>query len=227
MKKLWIGSFLLLVFLTTHFGAFSDLAASHWAYDSVMSLTQLGIISGMPDGTFRGNDPMTRYQSAVAMKRILDYTIAQTGDGVHIPTDLLGRLAELENLVNQSLNAVQKAGEDYRYIMKRLETTAGLPVVSGYEYEDLDRLVGEILEVKWDAKDIEGAMSQTNDKIEQLKLTDQELLNRLDKQAVQNSEIDSQLVALNSKVTTYQWVAVSSAIIAIGSFIMAGYVLLK
>jgi len=219
---------ILLVYLTTHFCAFSDLASSHWAYESVMSLTQLGIISGMPDGTFKGNDPMTRYQSAVAMKRILDYTSTQTGGSTQIPSDLFERLSELENLVNQSLNAVQKAGEDYRQIMKKLEQTTGIPDAGGgYEYEELDRLVEEILEVKWDAKNIEADLAQTHDEIEQLKGSNQDMLNRLDEQAVHNREMNLQLAALNLKTTRYQWVAVCSAIIAAGSFLMAGYVLLK
>ncbi|HPF16247.1 MAG TPA: S-layer homology domain-containing protein [Thermotogota bacterium] len=228
MKKVWISSLILLVYLTTHFCAFSDLASSHWAYESVMSLTQLGIISGMPDGTFKGNDPMTRYQSAVAMKRILDYTSTQTGGSTQIPSDLFERLSELENLVNQSLNAVQKAGEDYRQIMKKLEQTTGIPDAGGgYEYEELDRLVEEILEVKWDAKNIEADLAQTHDEIEQLKGSNQDMLNRLDEQAVHNREMNLQLAALNLKTTRYQWVAVCSAIIAAGSFLMAGYVLLK
>jgi len=193
-----------------------------------MSLTQLGIISGMPDGTFKGNDPMTRYQSAVAMKRILDYTSTQTGGSTQIPSDLFERLSELENLVNQSLNAVQKAGEDYRQIMKKLEQTTGIPDAGGgYEYEELDRLVEEILEVKWDAKNIEADLAQTHDEIEQLKGSNQDMLNRLDEQAVHNREMNLQLAALNLKTTRYQWVAVCSAIIAAGSFLMAGYVLLK
>src|SRR6056297_4323738 len=108
MKKSLGMLFVLIMGLSICLAAFSDLAATHWAYDSVMRLTELGIISGLPDGTFRGNEPMTRYQSAVALKRILDYVSHQTGTHTQYPSDLQQRLTELESLVNHSLNAVQK-----------------------------------------------------------------------------------------------------------------------
>ena len=44
----------------------------HWAYDAVQELVDQGIIIGYPDGTFKGNRAMTRYEFAIAISRLLD-----------------------------------------------------------------------------------------------------------------------------------------------------------
>lgn len=44
---------------------FSDVPAGHWAYDAVKQLSADGIIEGYKDGTFRGQNTITRYEMAV------------------------------------------------------------------------------------------------------------------------------------------------------------------
>lgn len=51
---------------------FTDLPADHWAYDSVQRLIQKGILSGYPDGSFRGRNLVTRYALAVALAKALE-----------------------------------------------------------------------------------------------------------------------------------------------------------
>ncbi|MBR2143362.1 putative porin [Anaerovibrio sp.] len=43
---------------------FSDVPADHWAYDAVSQLQEDGVVNGYVDGTFRGNQLMTRYEMA-------------------------------------------------------------------------------------------------------------------------------------------------------------------
>ncbi len=43
---------------------FSDVDPSSWAYQSVEQLASAGIINGYPDGTFKGNKDITRYEMA-------------------------------------------------------------------------------------------------------------------------------------------------------------------
>lgn len=50
---------------------FSDVPAGHWAKDAVDRITQCGLIQGFPDGTFRGNENLTRYQAALIFHRLL------------------------------------------------------------------------------------------------------------------------------------------------------------
>ena len=51
---------------------FPDIPAGHWAGDAVSRIADLGIVTGFPDGTFRGNESFTRYQAALVISRLLD-----------------------------------------------------------------------------------------------------------------------------------------------------------
>ncbi|MDD2714312.1 MAG: S-layer homology domain-containing protein [Candidatus Wallbacteria bacterium] len=51
---------------------FSDVKFNHWAYDAVTQLSAKGIITGYPDGTFKGNKAVTRYDMAVIIARLLE-----------------------------------------------------------------------------------------------------------------------------------------------------------
>lgn len=49
-------------------GDFVDVAPTHWAYNAVNNLAEsYGCLAGYPDGTFRGDDLVTRYEFAAAM----------------------------------------------------------------------------------------------------------------------------------------------------------------
>ncbi len=50
---------------------FMDVPLNHWAYDAVGQLAARGILSGYPDGTYKGNQPTTRYEMASAVARAL------------------------------------------------------------------------------------------------------------------------------------------------------------
>jgi hypothetical protein len=50
---------------------FMDVPMNSWAYDAVSQLSSQGVISGYPDGTFKGNQPMTRYEMASIVARAL------------------------------------------------------------------------------------------------------------------------------------------------------------
>jgi len=49
---------------------YKDVSQSHWAYEAVEFLSNLGIITGFPDGTYRGNEAATRFQVATLMYRL-------------------------------------------------------------------------------------------------------------------------------------------------------------
>ena len=52
--------------VTTAFAAnpFSDVTPDSWAYQAVSQLAQAGIVNGYPDGTFKGQNNITRYEMA-------------------------------------------------------------------------------------------------------------------------------------------------------------------
>ncbi len=51
-------------------GAFSDVPSDHWAYAAVNELAADGLVIGYPDGLYKGNRAMTRYEFAMAISRI-------------------------------------------------------------------------------------------------------------------------------------------------------------
>jgi hypothetical protein len=51
--------------------AFPDVPFNHWAYEAIQRLAELGILEGFPDGKFKGNQPMTRYEMAVLVARAI------------------------------------------------------------------------------------------------------------------------------------------------------------
>lgn len=51
--------------------AFSDVPQSHWAYTYVKSLADRGYLKGYPDGEFKGNLAMSRYEYAAIIYRAL------------------------------------------------------------------------------------------------------------------------------------------------------------
>ena len=48
---------------------FPDVASNHWAYNEIAQLHGNGIIEGYPDGTFKGDRMMTRYEFAMMVYR--------------------------------------------------------------------------------------------------------------------------------------------------------------
>jgi hypothetical protein len=54
-------------------GIFSDLTASHWAYNSIMELVKEKVLGGYPDGTFKPGNPVTRAEFAKFMVYGLGY----------------------------------------------------------------------------------------------------------------------------------------------------------
>ena len=50
----------------------TDVSPNHWAYTAVNNLVEdYGCLAGYPDGTFRGNEAVTRYEFAAAMDACL------------------------------------------------------------------------------------------------------------------------------------------------------------
>ena len=50
---------------------FNDVSADDWAYQAVASLSDEGVIDGYPDGTFRGDKHVTRYEIAQIVARLM------------------------------------------------------------------------------------------------------------------------------------------------------------
>jgi len=63
---------------------FADVPNNHWAAAAIRELAQAGIIEGRPGATFDGRKPMTRYEAATALARMLDRINKLTPKGASI-----------------------------------------------------------------------------------------------------------------------------------------------
>ena len=111
-------------------GPFADVPTDHWAYQSVDTLQKAGIVIGYPDGTYGGRRPMTRYEFAVAIARLLAQMNGKGGGGdlAQLRSDLEGRIAgntaaidALRTLVNGFQTELTRLGQDVAAINARLD----------------------------------------------------------------------------------------------------------
>lgn len=50
---------------------FSDVPHDHWSFEAVQSLEEKGLLEGYPDGVFLGDRPVTRYEMAMIVARVM------------------------------------------------------------------------------------------------------------------------------------------------------------
>lgn len=125
---------------------FSDVPADSWAYDAVTTLAADGVIDGYPDGTYQGQNTMTRYEMAQIVARAMAKTDLEKADKALVDKlaaefaeelDNLGvRVADLEKKSDNvkfggelryrywDANHDAKADESYNKVMFRLEPKA-------------------------------------------------------------------------------------------------------
>jgi len=67
-----VAAFLVLALISPAFAQpFADTPTNHWAYDAIAELAAKGLVEGYPDGTFKGDRAMTRYEMAMVVARLL------------------------------------------------------------------------------------------------------------------------------------------------------------
>ncbi len=62
---------ILIIPLSAMADPFSDVPSEHWAYDAVNMLEEKGLVEGYPDGLFKGDRPVTRYEMAMVVARVI------------------------------------------------------------------------------------------------------------------------------------------------------------
>jgi hypothetical protein len=83
---------------------FADVPANHWAYQAIQSLAADGLIDGYPDGSFKGDRPLTRYEMAAIVARAIA-KLEATGAGTASKTDL-DALQKLIDALKDELDAL-------------------------------------------------------------------------------------------------------------------------
>lgn len=73
---------------------FPDVSENHWAYEYVKSLANRGLVVGYPDGEFKGDRSMTRYEFAAVIYRALQ-------NGAAIDSKMAKAMGEFEPELNR------------------------------------------------------------------------------------------------------------------------------
>ena len=73
---------------------FPDVPKDHWAYSYVKSLADRGLLEGYPDGEFKGDRTMTRYEFAAIIYRALQ-------NGAPIDNDMAKAIGEFDPEINR------------------------------------------------------------------------------------------------------------------------------
>jgi hypothetical protein len=90
---------------------FSDVPSDSWAYQSVSQLAQAGIVNGYPDGTFRGQNDITRYEMAQMVAKAMAHQDKATAEQRAMINKLADEFAdELNSLGVRVTNLENKVG---------------------------------------------------------------------------------------------------------------------
>ena len=90
---------------------FSDVTADDWAYQAVSDLSAQGVVEGYPDGTFKGERNMTRYELAQIVARLMAKEDQLNAEQQATLDKLAGEYAdELANLGVRVANLEKKVG---------------------------------------------------------------------------------------------------------------------
>jgi hypothetical protein len=113
----------------------SDVQPTDWAFQALQSLVErYGCIAGYPDGTFRGNRALTRYEFAAGLNACLDQILAQVGGPGLAPGDL---------------ETIKKLQEDFAAQLASLRgrvdsLESRLDTVEAQQFSTTTKLVGEV-----------------------------------------------------------------------------------
>lgn len=177
---------------------FSDVPAGHWAKDAVEKMAAQGCIIGFPDGTFRGNEGLTRYQAALILARCLQNTTVVGGLDNETVESLknavqelsselaaLGvRIADVEDnaatkddvaVLEERIAALEEAAGDKGEVVEGGDEEAGTEVLAA-----IDELVAADEAAAAQIEDLTGALDELVNQLEELATAQDELTSRVE-----------------------------------------------
>jgi hypothetical protein len=104
---------------------FEDVPLDHWAYDAVKYLEEEGLVIGYPDGTFRGDRTLTRYEFAMVISRMYDQFLDMVEETGEPPIDVEAVLNMLMEEFQPELDELRELIESNTARIEELEGTVG------------------------------------------------------------------------------------------------------
>src|SRR5256886_9356426 len=105
-----VAALLVLVVVSPAFAQpFADVPTDHWAFDAIAELAAKGIIEGFPDGTFKGDRGVTRYEVAMIVARILARI-----EAIKIPTPTAPAAPTAPQVTRADVQTIQRLVNEFR-----------------------------------------------------------------------------------------------------------------
>ncbi|MDC0832892.1 iron uptake porin [Geitlerinema sp. CS-897] len=134
----------------------SDVQPTDWAFQALQSLVErYGCIAGYPDGTYRGNSFMTRYEFAAGVNACLDQIVALIGGGDTIDPADLATIRRLQEEFAAELAALRGRVDGLEARVAELEAN---------QFSTTTKLQGEVvfgLADAWGGEDVDIDNNQT------------------------------------------------------------------
>ena len=121
----------------TNVNSLRDIAPTDWAYEALRSLVgRYGYIAGFPDGTFRGSQPLSRYEFAAGLNSCLN--------------QIERLIASSGNVSSEDLATVQRLTQDFAEELEVLgtrvdELESRMAVVEDNQFSTTTKLNGEVI----------------------------------------------------------------------------------
>ncbi|SDL15622.1 S-layer homology domain-containing protein [Halarsenatibacter silvermanii] len=126
-----------------------DVDEDHWAYEAVEQLVAAGVVEGYPDGEFKGEQTMTRYEMAMMVGRALDNInediaaleadVADLEDGL-----TAAQAADVTEIVQEMIAEEMPAADEGLTEQQAEEVTEIVAALTAEFEEELDEMEAEI-----------------------------------------------------------------------------------
>jgi hypothetical protein len=209
MKKYFVIIVAILVSVFA-FGQLKDVPTDHWAYESVEALVNAGIITGYPDGTFRGASSVTRYEVAVLLNRVMEKIELDLGEviknrylnSLKLINANKDQISALYKVVKGNADKLDELAGKFDELSKVLATLESLKVTLDVHEGDITALYDISGSLKKDLEKMNLSFETLNLSIEGLKKTvdlhEKDVINIYGELANKASKEDVQMVVEKS-----------------------------
>ncbi|MDD4263951.1 MAG: S-layer homology domain-containing protein [Firmicutes bacterium] len=159
----------------------TDVPKTHWAYESIMKILDSGLMEGYPDGSFRGQQAVDRYEMAVFVARLMD-VLAQ------IQTDYELKITDTNKAVSEIEKTPPVVQSDNQMVKEVLSLVQELEA----EFEN------DLLEINDRYYNIQLDYGKLEDALQNLESTQIGLSRRLDLHQVQIDSLNQKYTAVTS-----------------------------
>lgn len=159
----------------------TDVPKTHWAYESIMKILDSGLMEGYPDGSFRGQQAVDRYEMAVLVARLMD-VLAQ------IQTDYELKITDTNKAVSEIEKTPPVVQSDNQMVKEVLSLVQELEA----EFEN------DLLEINDRYYNIQLDYGKLEDALQNLESTQIGLSRRLDLHQVQIDSLNQKYTAVTS-----------------------------